>query len=161
VGRCVLLDETSAELLEFQFHVCNIRAGEEAVWVCPLEELQHLSGGRADSKKTVNCLLDSSSASPAPVASQGESIERTVIVMCLPVTDLPSALRVHRIGGHDRNAHGTIHACTLAIKSLSGLVGELAGVGGLAMPATMHVAFVQYAFGVLLARATHELVSML
>jgi hypothetical protein len=131
------------------------------VRICPLEKLQHLSGGRADSKQTVNSLLDSSSASPAPVASQGESIERAVVVMRLPMADLPSALRVHRIGGHDSNAHGTIHACTFAIESLSRLVCELTGVGGLAVPAAMHVALVQYALRVLLARTSHELVSML
>jgi len=43
---------------------------------------------------------------------------------------------------------------------LSGLVRELTGVGCLTVSTTMHVAFVQYPFRVLLTRTTHELVAM-
>lgn len=131
------------------------------MWICPLQELQYLCGGSTDREETVDGLFDASSTSSAPVASQVESIERAVVVMRLPMTDLPSALRIHRIGRHHGNAHGTVYACTLTIEPLSGLVCELTGVGGFAVPAAMHVAFVQYAFGVLLTRATDKLVAML
>lgn len=147
--------------MEFQFHVCNIGSGEKAVWIRPLEELQHLGGRSTNCEKTVDSLLNTSGTSPTPVASQGESIERAVIMMRLPVTDLPFALRVHRIGRHHGNAHGTIDASTFTIEPLSRLVRELTGVGSLAMSAAVHVALVQYALCVLLTRTTHEFVPML
>lgn len=110
MSRCVLLDQTCAKLVVFQLHVCNVRSREEPVWVCPLQELQYLGGGSTDCEKTIDSLLDSSGASPASVTRQVESIERAVVMVRLPVTDLPFALGVHRIGRYNGNTHGAIYA---------------------------------------------------
>lgn len=115
----------------------------------------------ANGQETIDGLLDASSACSASVASEVQGVQRAVIVMRLSVTELPLALSIVWVDSNDSDTHWTIHAGTFAIEPLSGDICELTGVCGFAMPAAMHVAFVQHAFCVLLAGSAYELVAVL
>jgi hypothetical protein len=109
-GCCVCFYKTCAEFLVFQLHVCHIGTSEETMRVGSLEELEHLGSGSANSKKTINSLLDTASACPAPMTSQVQGIKWTMIVVRLPVTHLPLALCVQGVDSDHSDTHRTVHA---------------------------------------------------
>lgn len=83
-----------------------------------------------------------------------------MIVVRLSVANLPFSLWIGRLDSDHSDTHGAIHAIAFAIVTNSSLVGKLAGVGSLTVPATVHVPLVQYSLCILFARSTYEFVAV-
>lgn len=125
---------TSTPFLPFELHIRDIGSSVQTVLMRLLQKLEYLCSGGANGKQTINSLLYSSHSRSPPVASQRNSLHWRVIVMRLPMSNLPLALRIIGIYGHTRDAHRTACSCALPVGTLSRrTLWNLVGVKPLAM----------------------------